>query len=117
MKKYAYEYFNGGKGNCAQAVAAAWQRKTSSKVSLIDQLAGCGHGKAPEGVCGALHAVNCITDKETAEKLGAQFSQAAGGHKVCKDIRSARVLKCSQCVEVAADLLEKHLDSQKSEKD
>lgn len=43
MKKYAYEYFNGGKGNCAQAVAAAWQRKTSSKVSLIDQLAGCGH--------------------------------------------------------------------------
>jgi Putative redox-active protein (C_GCAxxG_C_C) len=116
MKKYASEFFNSGKGHCAQAVAAAWQRKTASRENLHDELSGFGHGKAPGGICGALYAVHRVTDKESADKLSDKFSQAAGGSSVCKVIRYKKILKCNECVEVAADLLEEHLDSQKPEK-
>lgn len=108
MKTVASEYYRNRRGNCSQSVAAAWHKKTSLDINLANELSGCGHGKAPEGLCGALYATQCIADKHAAEHIINQFSYFTGGHITCKAIRSAGTLPCSQCVGVAADLLEKH---------
>lgn len=110
MKKAASEYYKNRRGNCAQSVAAAWHKKTSLNSRLTEELAGCGHGKAPEGLCGALYATQRIAaDKHQAENIISQFKHISDGHITCKAIRTVSKLPCSQCVEVAADLLEKHL--------
>lgn len=108
MKTAASEHYSNRHGNCAQSVAAAWHKKTSLNIKLVDELAGCGHGKAPEGLCGALYATLCIADKHDAENIINQFRYVSGGHTTCKAIRSAGTLPCSQCVGVSAELLEKH---------
>lgn len=108
MKKIARKFFEQRRGNCAQAVAAAWQDKYSTQAGLEDAFAGSGHGKAPDGVCGALYASCQLAGAESAESIRAGFAERSGGHSTCRDIRRARALRCRECVEVAAGLLEEH---------
>jgi hypothetical protein len=40
--------------------------------------------------------------------IKAQFAEQTGGHQTCKAIRAAKSVPCTTCVEIAAELLEKH---------
>jgi hypothetical protein len=108
MKKTASDYHRERRGNCAQSVAHAWESKGSGDQGLQEAFAGCGGGRAPDGLCGALYASCELAGTSRAEEITKSFSEKTGGHLTCKAIRSARVMPCSECVEVAADLLEKN---------
>lgn len=108
MKKTAGEYHRQRRGNCAQAVAHAWGTQHSGAQGLEDAFAGCGGGRAPGGLCGALHASCELAGAEAADAIKRQFAEKTGGLQTCRDIRSAKRVSCSECVELAAELLEEH---------
>ena len=110
MKNKAKELFLNRIGNCAESVASAWEIKSGENVS--EDFTSCGSGRAPEGLCGALHAA-CIIAGEKAETLRKKFSLFSGGHVRCRDIRLAGKVKCAECVIHAAELLDKHVLEEK----
>ena len=110
MRNTASEYHRLRRGNCAQSVAHAWAAKSPGAESKVEAYAGCGAGRAPGGLCGALHASCDLAGEPAAEAIRQAFAEKTGGHLTCKAIREARVLPCSGCVETAAALLEKHGD-------
>ncbi len=109
MKKTASDFYRNRMGNCAQAVAAAWCEKTGKSCGLVQEMSKFGTGRAPEGYCGALYAAEYIVDSENAEELVDAFRELSGGHVACRAIRQAKSLNCIECVEAAAELLEKHI--------
>lgn len=88
--------------NCAQAVAAG-----SGREDLVPELAVCGGGRAPEGLCGALYAATLLAVPEKTAILKEEFSAAAGA-LTCREIKSGTKFPCSECVRLAADLVEKY---------
>lgn len=111
MKKIAREYFMQRRGNCAQSVAAAWSNRNPDAAGREAEFAGCGHGQAPEGSCGALYASCSLAGATHAESIKSRFMERSGGHAACREIRAARTLRCLECVELAADLLEEHVQN------
>lgn len=108
MKQTARDYYHARKGNCAQSVAHAWQTKHKADPKTTDAFAACGGGKAPDGLCGALHAAHTLAGDVGASAIRDAFARQTGGHLTCRDIRAARALPCAGCVELAAELLEQH---------
>ena len=88
--------------NCAQAVAEG-----SGRADLVPELAACGGGRAPEGLCGALHSALLLVKSENRENVKKEF-QAAAGALTCREIKSAAKFPCAECVRVAAELVEKY---------
>lgn len=105
MKKIAGDYHRQRRGNCAQSVAFAWEQKFPGACGVEEVFAGCGAGRAPQGLCGAVYA-SCTLAETAAEAIKQNFAEKTGGHLTCKAIRAAKVMPCSACVEVAAGLLE-----------
>jgi hypothetical protein len=90
--------------NCAQAVLHAW-REVSGDVSITPaRLKPFGGGRAPGGLCGALHAA-CLAAPRPAEAMKSAFA-ARLGSIYCKELRAARNHRCAACVAQAAELLE-----------
>ena len=89
--------------NCAQAVAAGAGRE-----DLVESFAVCGGGKAPGGLCGALHAALALAPESEHENIKACFAEKAGA-LTCREIKSGTLFPCSECVRVAAELTEKYL--------
>ena len=87
--------------NCAQSVAEG-----CGHPELSDELAACGGGRAPGGMCGALHAALLITPASAHEEIKKSF-EAAIGALLCREIKSIRHVPCEKCVETAAGLAEK----------
>ncbi len=85
--------------NCAQAVAAA----NGADEAAVAEMAFCGGGRAPGGLCGALHAA-CALCPEAAEDFMAKFA-AACGDTTCRAIKQNARTPCTTCVEVADALL------------
>ena len=108
MKNTAIEYHRQRRGNCAQSVAFAWGSKFRGGKGVEEVFAGCGAGRAPGGLCGALYASCELAGAHAAEAIKRSFAEKTGGYQTCKDIRASRALPCSECVELAAELLEKH---------
>jgi len=108
MKKIASEYHRQRRGNCAQSVAFAWGSKFMGARGVEKVFDGCGGGRVPAGLCGALHASCELAGAEAAETIKEKFAEKTGGHLTCRAIRTARIVPCSECVEVAAELLEHH---------
>ncbi len=108
MKKIAKEFHQQRRGNCAQSVAFAWGQKFPGGRGVEEVFAACGAGHAPGGLCGALHASCTLAGTAAEESIKHAFAQKTGGHLTCKAIRAAKVMPCSECVEVAAELLEQH---------
>jgi hypothetical protein len=108
MKKTASEYHRQRRGNCAQSVAFAWGSKYPGGRGVEEVFAGYGGGRAPGGLCGAIHASCTLAGKAAEESIKQAFAERTGGHLTCKAIRAAKLMPCSECVEVAAELLEKH---------
>lgn len=73
-----------------------------------------GGGKAPKGVCGALHAARLILENGPALELVEKDFSAKAGSAQCREIRVIRSLPCSGCVALSAYLLEQHMDEVKS---
>jgi len=108
MKTIAQEHHRQRLGNCAQAVAHAWSSKNPGAESKVEAYAGCGAGRAPGGLCGALHAGCELAGEGAADAIRRGFAEKTGGPLTCREIRAARALPCSECVAVAAELLEAH---------
>lgn len=108
MKESAVDHFTARRGNCAQAVALAWGDKRNIQNGLPEQFTGFGGGRAPGGLCGALHAARELVGPEKKEKLTEQFKNQAAGHTACRSIRKNKIMPCTDCVGLAAALLEQH---------
>jgi hypothetical protein len=108
MKKIAGDYHRERRGNCAQSVAFAWGSKFVGARGVEEVFDGCGGGRAPGGLCGALHASCTLAGAEAAETIKQQFAEKTGEHLTCRAIRAAKSVSCSTCVEIAAELLENH---------
>jgi hypothetical protein len=70
MKEHALKVFRQPpvRLNCAQAVLHAWREVSGdTSIALVD-LKPFGGGRAPEGLCGALHAA-CMVAPSQAEAL------------------------------------------------
>ncbi len=89
--------------NCAQAVLKFCESHEAVNPEIISEFKAHGGGRAPEGVCGALYAVNFIFNdmKETSE-LEKEFTSLAGS-TACREIRRNRKLSCAACVDLAGD--------------
>ena len=86
--------------NCAQAVAAG-----CGHPELMEELSSCGGGRAPEGRCGALHAVLLMVPAERREAVRQEFIRK-NGSEFCRELKTVHHTPCSQCVETAAALVE-----------
>ncbi|MDR1962599.1 MAG: hypothetical protein LBQ50_02335 [Planctomycetaceae bacterium] len=86
--------------NCAQAVAKAFGRD-----DLLEPLKSCGGGKAPHGLCGALHAALLLLPESEHETMKNRFQNSAG-NLLCKPMRKKGETKCIDCVRLAAEILE-----------
>ena len=109
IKSRALELYTSHKANCAQAVAIAWQEATGEVSKSAEQFKTCGGGRSPGGLCGALYALQQITGETADGPLSKKFTEAAGGNITCREIRGARCLSCTGCVETAAGLLQSRL--------
>ena len=109
MKNHALEHFRRPpeRLNCAQSVLFAYHRASGdTAISLLDMKA-FGGGRAPGGLCGALHAA-CTITPERAESLKTRFAEKTGS-VVCREMRQANQHPCEVCVSEAAQLLQHEL--------
>lgn len=109
MRTIACDYHQQRRGNCAQSVAHAWAAKHPAIPGpRAEAYAGCGAGRAPGGLCGALHASCELAGAAAAEAIQGEFAEKTGGLMQCRAIRASKALSCNECVGLAADLLDKH---------
>ena len=88
--------------NCAQSVAAGLGRN-----DLVDALKSCGGGRAPEGICGALHAAMLLVPEDRREALRAEFVSKLHSTQ-CRELKQVHQIPCTACVNFAAALVEKY---------
>ncbi len=105
MKEHARKVFRQPpeRLNCAQAVLYAWRAVSGDTAIALTDLKPFGGGRAPQGLCGALHAA-CVVAPDRAEALQRNFA-AQLGSVYCKELRAAKVHPCEACVAQAAELL------------
>lgn len=104
MSNKAFELFTAvpKMHNCAQAVADGLGRS-----DLMAELAACGGGRAPEGLCGALHSALLLVKQEKHDAVKGEFQSVAGA-LTCREIKSRTKFSCAECVRTAAELAEKY---------
>ncbi len=107
MKDIAKEFHQQRRGNCAQSVAFAWRQAHPEGAEADAAFARCGGGRAPEGLCGAVHASCTLAGAAASESIKQAFMERTGGCLACKDLRAAKRAPCNECVEIAAELLER----------
>ena len=91
------------KHNCAQAVMDG----CGGTPEQVAEMAACGGGRAPGGLCGALHAALTLCP-DHAEEIKAEFARRAGA-LTCRDLKTVAHTPCPICVETAAQIVESHL--------
>jgi hypothetical protein len=106
MKKLALKVFRQPpeRLNCAQAVLHAWREVSGDTSIPLADLKPFAGGRAPAGLCGALHTA-CLVAPRQAETLKSAFA-ARLGSLYCKELRAAGDHRCAACVAEAAELLE-----------
>jgi hypothetical protein len=105
MKEHALSVFRKDpeRLNCDQSVLHAWREVTADSSLALAQLKPFGGGRAPGGLCGALHAA-CLIAPERADALKRNFAAQLGSVS-CRELRAAKVHPCETCVAQAAELL------------
>lgn len=92
--------------NCAQAVLKAFQEEASIPDSAINEAKAAGGGRAPDGLCGAVHSAKLLASNDfIRDQIDRSFIEIAGSTR-CYEIRGLKKLSCSGCVALAARLLE-----------
>jgi hypothetical protein len=94
--------------NCAQAVLHAFREVTGETTFALAEFKSLGGGRAPDGLCGALHA-SCAVIPDKAELLKSRFA-ARLGSVFCRELRAAKLHPCEVCVGHASDLLEAEVE-------
>lgn len=89
--------------NCAQSVLHAWREITGDKSVALADLKPFGGGRAPDGLCGALHAA-CLIAPARADALKSAFAARLGSVD-CRELRAAKAHPCETCVAQATELL------------
>lgn len=84
--------------NCAQSVALL-----AGRDDLVEPFRACGGGRAPEGLCGALHAALALCPEERREEIIAAFREAAGA-TTCRELKGACKTPCVHCVAIGDKL-------------
>lgn len=93
--------------NCAQAVACKYAHLLGGDAdAVLERFSKCGTGRAPGGLCGALHAAVMAMPQEE-RKIVELFKERTGGHLTCADIKARSGTSCPDCVQAADDILEK----------
>ena len=91
--------------NCAQAVLKYF----NAPPEKIAEYKAFGGGRAPEGLCGALHAARLLVDdEEKFRNLLEEFAARSGGAITCRALKNEAGFPCPACVNLAAELVEKH---------
>ena len=90
--------------NCAQAVALG-----NGHEEQKEDLARCGGGRAPGGICGALHAALELVPPSRRDDLLRDFEQAVGNQR-CADIKRENQTPCLDCVAIATQLARRYRD-------
>jgi predicted Fe-Mo cluster-binding NifX family protein len=110
MKQKALSVFRQppAKLNCAQSVIYAAQEALGENGPAMDDFKAMGGGRAPEGICGALHAA-CAAAPEAASALKMQFA-AKTGATTCHDLKRVHKVPCEQSVATAAELLQQQIE-------
>lgn len=111
MVERAVSLFRSRQANCAQSVAQAWREKTGQNDQEHEHLSGYGHGRSPDGTCGALQAAKLIAGPERAVQIELAFTLASGGLTTCRDIRARRAMACAECVSTAAKALSEQAEA------
>lgn len=88
--------------NCAQAIAYRW-RELYNDPDIVQKMAHCGSGRAPEGLCGALYAA-MLACPDKAEELKQAFHKEIG-HITCRQIKTIGRVPCIRCVQTADELV------------
>lgn len=89
--------------NCAQSVALIAERD-----DLLSDMASCGGGRSPGGLCGALYAILALSPEDKRDELISAFQKDVGA-TTCREIKAAGKTPCLTCVATAAALLNKHI--------
>jgi hypothetical protein len=105
MIERAISLYRNREANCALSIAQAWCENTGQKCNELGMFQNYGHGRAPDGMCGALYAATRVGGSECADNILARFSDASKGATRCREIRGSRALTCLQCVSLAARAL------------
>jgi hypothetical protein len=110
MKHHSLEHFRTPPLalNCAQSVLFGYQAVTGDKQLALADMKPFGGGRAPGGICGALHAA-CTLAPAQAETIKSAFASRTGSI-YCKDLKKSGE-ECTTCVIEAADLLQACLKS------
>jgi hypothetical protein len=95
--------------NCAQAVLHGYQAVSGDRTLAVEDFAGLGGGRAPEGLCGALYAATRIAPLAT-DALKKEFVRRTGSI-TCKELKGCLRQPCVVCVATAAELLEETLNT------
>lgn len=73
---------------------------------LVAECAAFGAGRAPEGCCGAAHAVRLLRP-DLEETVTRAFVEKIGSVK-CREIKGQYKVPCPECVRLACEVLEAH---------
>ena len=109
IAEFSKKFHADKRGNCAMAVAYGYalaSGKTEAEaIAAAEVYRSCGGGKAPDGLCGALHAAKSIQPAHAAS-IEEFFKRGAQGCTKCSEIRPNKVIPCNRCVELAGEALD-----------
>ncbi len=90
--------------NCAQAILKAFQAKFNISEEMIAEYKKNGGGRAEGGICGALYSVQQLMPEQSV-KATEMFNSKAG-FATCREIKTVSKYPCSDCVVLAAEIVE-----------
>lgn len=97
------------RGNCAMSVAYGYARahgkSDEESVAYAAPFKGLSGGRAPDGLCGALHMAKLL-QPDHADAIEQFFREGAKGVARCKEIRPTAVIPCNRCVALAGEALD-----------
>ena len=94
--------------NCAQCILKAFQTQLNIEDELIATFRKHGGGRAPEGICGALYAVDYLLAQQGKNSVQAEFLQKANAI-TCLELKKRRKVSCEMCVTIAEKLALEYL--------
>lgn len=85
--------------NCAQSVSHGLGHD-----ELVEEMAAHSAGRAPGGMCGALHAAMQVAGEQDADQVHDAFVKECGSSK-CRELKEELKVPCEKCVACASDLV------------